>query len=359
MPHSQSWASLQQGITTVLESMHPYWKQESELAQLVENHRALSASDYSLAFDEDMAQLDQLIRGLQAIKKRVSHNSEHTQRLGELIDFLQLYRKDFPNQTAEQSFERIQVLRQWLFWLPVSMLRGGESDLSALAVLAQFFAVGVALDRFYPEMGGAYLGAISIGPIEETYRILATQSASAPFNAELQLAMTLMDLPRHIVARYRSLLAWSPRPSVEHYSPGPPSPYHALPEYPLASSSSPASNSPSYAAYTPPLQSPPAVTVAGSPYHLADGYVTAAPSHTLYPPSPQLLDTHDAHLGLSDLNHAGAIPHTSAYTPPYGDDVLCADMPRAGGTLGLNMDVYPQTHSFEMPGMVAPEPCWS
>lgn len=359
MPTSQSWASLQQGISTVLESMHPYWKQESEVAQLVENNRALSASDYSLAFDEDMAQVDQTIHALQIVQKRVSHNPEHSQRMGELIEFVQQFRKDFPNQTSEQAFERIQVLRQWLFWLPASMLRGGDSDLNALAILAQFFAVGVALDRFYPEMGSAYLGAISIGPIEETYRILATRNPSDPFNAELRLAMTLMDLPRHIVGRYRSLLAWSPRPSIEHYSPRPPSPYHGLPEYPLASSSSPASVSPSYAAYTPPLQSPPAVTVAGSPFHLADSYVTAAPSHVLYPPSPQLLDTHDAHLRLSDLSHAGSIPHSSSYTPPYGGDVLCADMPRADGTLGLNMDVYPQTHSFEMPGMVTPEPCWT
>lgn len=339
--------------------MHPYWKQESELAQLVENHRTLSASDYSLGFDEDMAQLDQLIRGLQTTKKRISHNLEHSQRLGELIEFVQLYRKDFPTQTSEQSFERIQVLRQWLFWLPTSMLRGSESDLNALAVLAQFFAAGVALDRFYPEMGGAYLGAISIGPIEETYRILATHSASDPFNAELRLAMTLMELPRHIVGQYRSLLVWSPRPSIEHYSSGSPTPHHGLSDCPLASSSSPASDSPSYAAYTPPLQSPPAITVAGSPYPLADGYVTTAPSHFVYPPSPQLLDTHDAHLGLSGLNHTGTIPHSSPYTPPYGGDILCADMPRADGTLGLNVDVYPQTHSFEIPGMVAPEPCWS
>lgn len=338
--------------------MHPYWKQESELAQLAENHRALSASDYSLGFDEDMAQLDQLIHGLQTTKKRVSHNLEHCQRLGKLLDFVQLYHKDFSTQTSEQSFERIQVLRQWLVWLPTSMLRGGESGPSALAVLAQFFAAGVALDRFYPEMGGAYLGAISIGPIEEIHRILATHSASDPFNAELRLALGLMDLPRHIVERYRSLLVWSPRPSIEHYS-GSPTPRHGILDCPLASSSSPASDSPSYAAYTPPLQSPPAITAAGSSYPLADGYVTAAPSHSLYPPSPQLLDTHDTHLGLSDLNHTGTIPHSSPYTPPYGDDVLCAGMPRANGTLGLNVDVYPQTHSFEMPGVAAPEPCWS
>lgn len=336
--------------------MHPFLKQESELAQLVENQRTLTVSDYSLSPEEDVNQLDQTIRALQLTQKRVAHNLEHSQRLGELVEFVQQFRKDFPTQTSDQAFERIQILRQWLFWLPPSLLRGGESDLNALAIVAQFFAVGVVLDRFFPEMGGAYLGALSIPPIEEIYNILFTTSSADPYNAELRLS--LMDLPRHVVARYRSRLAWSPRPSIEHYSPGPSSPYHhGLHEYPLTSSS-PASASPSYAAYTPPLQSPPAVTVAGSPYHLADNYVTAAPSHTLYPPSPQLVDTHDTHLGLSDLSHTNSIPH-SAYTPPYGGDVLCGDMPRTNGGIGLNMDVYSQTQPFEMPGMVAPEPCWT
>ncbi|KAJ5167318.1 uncharacterized protein N7482_006099 [Penicillium canariense] len=355
----QSWLSLQQGLSSVLETMYPMWKHESEIVQFIDNQHALSAADIPVSFDEDLRQLDQTIHALQISQKRVSHHAEHSQRLGELIDFVQKFRKEFPTQTSEQAFERIQILRQWLFWLPPSLLRNGETELSALSILSQFFAVGIAIDRFYPEMGGSYLGALSIGPIEETYRILGAHSATDPFNAELRLAMTLMDLPRHSVARYRSRLAWSPRPSVEHYSPGPPSPYHGLHEYSIPSSSSPASASPSYAAYTPPLQSPPAVTVAGSPFHLADGYVTAAPSHTLYPPSPQLLDTHDAQLGLSELSHGGSIPHSAAFTPPYGGDVLCADMPRPDGALGLNMEVYPQTHAFELPGMVAPEPCWT
>ncbi|KAJ5614631.1 hypothetical protein N7528_008285 [Penicillium herquei] len=355
----QSWVSLQQGISSVLESMHPYWKQESELVQLVENQRALSAgSDYSLSIDDDLHQLDQTIHGLQIAQKRVSHNPEHAQRLSELVDYVQQFRKDYPKQTSDQVFERIQILRRWLFWLPASMLRGGDSDINALAVLSQFFAVGVALDHFYPEMGGAYLGALSIGPIEETYRILAAHSTTDPYNAELRLAMTLMDLPRRAVAHYRNRLAWSPRPSVEHYSPGPSSPYHGhgLHEYPLVSSSSPASASPSYAAYTPPLQSPPAVTVASSPFHL-DGYITAAPSHTLYPPSPQLLDTHDPTLGLTELTHSNILPSSSAYTPPYGAEALC-DMPRQD-EMALNMDMYAQAHHFDIPGMVTPETCWS
>ncbi|CAL5866877.1 uncharacterized protein PFLUO_LOCUS1088 [Penicillium psychrofluorescens] len=364
----QSWASLQQGISTVLESMHPFWRQQSELARLVEDQRALKITDLSpgtsesRVLDEEVAQLDQTIQALKLTQKRVSHNPEHSQRLGELLDFVQKFREDLPTQTPEQSFERSIILRRWLFWLPPSMLHGGDSEIAALAILSQFFAVGVKLDRFFPEMGGAYLGPLSVGPIGEIYRIIVAHSATDPFSADLRLALTLMDLPRRAVARYRSRPGGS---IAEHYSPSPSSPYpHALHDYPLASSSSPVSASTSHAAYTPPLQSPPSVTVAGSSFHLSDGgYMTAASSlHSLYPPSPQLqLDTSDAQLGLPGLgHHVGSISPSSAFTPPYADDLLCADMPHADGTLGLNMIYpHPQTHSFEVPGLVAPESCWT
>ncbi|KAJ5901674.1 hypothetical protein N7495_002202 [Penicillium taxi] len=364
----QSWVSLQQGISTVLESMHPFWKQESELVQLVESHRTLCASEYCFSTDEDLVQLEQTVHALKISQKRVSHKAEYSQRLGELIEFVQKFRKDFPTQSSEQTIERIQVLRRWIFWLPASMSRSGETDLSALSILAQFFAVGVALDRFYPEMGGAYLGALSIPPIEEIHRILAAHSASDPYNAELRLALSLMDLPLHIVDIYRSRLAWShPHPSIEHYSPAPPSPYHNMHEYPMASSSSPASASPSNAAYTPPIQSPPAVTVAGSPYHLADtGYVSTVSSQsqshshshsqTLYSSSPHLLDHHDQQL-LPNLSHTSMNQHqhhhqhnASAYTPRYGHGPICVEMPHHDGTLGLNVDLYQQPHSYKLPG---------
>lgn len=350
--------------------MHPYWKQESDLAQFIENQRASGMMDISMAgayqpLDEDMVHLDQTIRALRTSHKRVSHSLEYSQRLGELIDFTQKFRDNFPNQTLEQSFESIQTLRRWLFWLPPSMLRNGESDISVLPVLAQFFAIGICLDRFFPELGGAYLGALSIGPVEDICRIMAAHNAADPFNTELPLALSLMELPRGMISRYRSRLPWSPRSSVDHYSPGPPSPYrHPLHEYPFVGTSSPASASPSYAAYTPPLHSPPAVTIANSPFPLQDGYVSAPPSHSLYPPSPQLLDSHDVQLGLSDFGHGHgpshhhAVPHSASYTPPYGE-VMCADLPRGDGTLGLNMEVYPQTHPFEIPGLVASASLWT
>ncbi|KAL4893729.1 hypothetical protein BDV59DRAFT_192886 [Aspergillus ambiguus] len=356
----QSWASLQQGLTTVLNSMHPMWKQESELAIFLENQRYLGCTNAPLRpgyqfHDDDLVSLDQTIVALQNAQKQVGHNLEHYRRMSELVEFVRHFRNDLLSQAPEQAFERMQPLRRWLFWLPPAMLRGGDSDMGALAILAQFFAVGVALDSLFPDLGGAYLGPLSVGPIEEIYRVIVTRSATDPFNPELQLASALMDLPSHIVAKYKSRLQWSPRTSMDHFTPPPPSPYHNIQDYRVTSSSSPSSTSATYAPYTPPLQSPPAVTIASSPFDMTGAYVTA-PGQSLYPPSPRLLSDHRE--DLSDYSHAGSLQHSPAFPPPLVDEMACG-LSRVDESLGLNLDLYSGVPDPVIGGYDTPEPVWS
>ncbi|PLB48855.1 putative C6 transcription factor [Aspergillus steynii IBT 23096] len=354
----QSWASLQQGLTTVLNSMPPMWKQESELAMFLENQRYLGCTNTPVMTgyqfqDEDLASLEHTILALQNVQKRVGHNPEHYRRIGELLDFVRHFQRDLLSQTPEQAFERVQPLRRWLFWLPPAMLRGGEADFGALAIIAQFFGIGVTLDSLFPDLGGAYLGPLSVAPIEEIYRIIVTRSAADPFNPDLQVASALMELPRHIVAKYKSRLQWSPRTSIDHYSPAPPSPYHNIQDYRLASSSSPSSTSATYAPYTPPLQSPPAVTIANSPFDVTGTYVTAPGTQSLYPPSPRLLS--DPREDLSDYSHHnGSLQHSPAF-PPYIDDVACGGVDTS---LGMDLGYYEEPHAM-VGGFSGPEPVWN
>ncbi|KAL2802485.1 hypothetical protein BJX63DRAFT_113919 [Aspergillus granulosus] len=334
-----SWASLQQGVTSVLDSMPQMWKQGSELALYLDNQRYLANPPVLAGYrfqDEDLANLDHTIMTLQTVQKRVAHNHEHYRRLGELLEFVRQIQRDILSLTAEQAFERVQPLRQWLFWLPPAMLRGGDGDTGALAILAQFFAVGVALDTLFPDLGGAYLGPLSVGPIDEIYRTIYSRNAATPYNPDVQLAMSLMDLPRHLASQYRARGQWSPRPS-DYYSPSPPSPFQTIQDYRLASSSSPSSTSAPYTPYTPPLQSPPAVTIASSPFEVSASYVTAPGSVSLYP-SPRLLsDTRDE---PSDCNPA-SLQHSPTYPPPYLEDIVCGPVSRVDGGLGVHpLDIY-------------------
>lgn len=343
----QSWASLQKGITTVLSTMHPVWKQKSEIAQFLESQRYLGCTNSpamsGFQFQEkNLASVDRTITALENAQEQVLHShQEHYCRIGELLDFLRHFRKNLPKQTPQEAFECVQPLRQWLFWLPPAMLRGGETDISALAILSQFFATAVTLDAVFPDLGGAYLGPLSMGPIEDIYRIIAARNTTDPFNPELQLALALMDLPQQAVAQYKSRLYLSQRSSIDYTSPPPPSPYAPVQDFQAASSSSP-STSPSFTPYTPPLHSPPEVGVATSPFEFVD-YVTA-PTQALYPPSPGLLS--ESCEDVSDFSSA------------YPDDVLCSGgLSRTNDTLGMIFGYYPPPETNR--DLLAPESNWA
>lgn len=329
-----SWTSLQQGVTSVLDSMPHAWKQDSEIAMFLESQRFLaSANSPATCFrsqDEDLASLGSAIIALQTVQKRVIHNHEHYRRIGDLLEFLRHFQHDVLSLNAEQAFERVQLLRQWMFWLPPAMLRGGDGDTGALAILAQFFGVGVALDSVFPDLGGAYLGPMSVGPIEEIYRTICARNSTVPYNPEIQLALSIMDLPRHLAAKCRARLQWSPRPSVDFFSPPPTSPLQ-IQDFRLAASSSPSSVSASYTSCTPPLQSPPALTMASSPFEVPAPYVSAPNSASLYPPPTLFSDTRE---DLSDCSH-GSLQHSPSYAPSYLEDMVCG-VSRTDNDLGLN-----------------------
>lgn len=353
----RSWASLQHGLTTVLNSMHPIWKQESDLARSLENDRALGCSNSPVTtgfqfHEEDLASLDHIIPALQNVQKRVGHNQEHYVRIEELIELLRHFRKVLPNSTPEQAFECVQPLRRWLFWLPPAMLRGGNTDVDALAIIAQYYGVGVAIDGLFPDMGGAYLGPLSIRPIEDIYRIIVTRATTDPFDPSLELSRSLMDLPQRIVHKYRNRLQWSPRASVDHYSPGPSSPYHSVQDYRV--SSSPSSTSATYAPYTPPLQSPQSVTIASSPTDITGTCVTAPASQALYP-SPRLLSQSRGEMPA--FSQSGSL-HATGYTPTYVDEMICG-IPRIEGSIGASSGIYNESHPVHVGGLVATEPCWT
>lgn len=348
-----NWASLQHGLTTILNSIPPVWKQESELARYLEDERSMGYPKSSLMAgfqvqDEDLANLDHTILALQGVQKRVSHNQEYYSRIGELLDFVQHFRKVLPTQSLKQAFESVQPLRRWLFWLPPAMLRGGGADINALAIIAQFYGVAVALDSLFPDMGGAYLGPLSIAPIEDIYRLILSRNTTDPFNPGLQLSLSIMDLPRHIANRYRNRLHWSPRPSMDHYSPAPPSPYSGIHDY-RVSSSSPSSTSATYAPYTPPLQSPPAVAIATSPLE-----VSGPGTQALYPPSPRLYSQRD---DLPALTHSTSIP-TPAFSSAYVDDAVCS-LPPMETAIGLSLGFYNDPPAVQPGGLVPTEPCWT
>ncbi|KAI4213818.1 MAG: hypothetical protein LQ351_003512 [Letrouitia transgressa] len=62
---------------------------------------------------------------------------------------------------AGQLFEKLQPLRAWLFWMPINMLVSDSVRGSEMVLLAQLYAVALAVDSSIPELRGAALGSLT------------------------------------------------------------------------------------------------------------------------------------------------------------------------------------------------------
>jgi hypothetical protein len=171
------------------------WREESHLAVFIESQQYLRVIDLSRARDrfdhKDLSTLQDITIAVRSIQGHVYPSHKHYLRINELLLFLQNLSTNLLSLPVTQAFGRVQLIRQWLFWLPAAMLRDG--DTISLAILAQFCAVGVALDYLFPELGGAYLGPLFAGPMEELSRIVYERSVIAPLAMDVQLSLDLME----------------------------------------------------------------------------------------------------------------------------------------------------------------------
>ncbi|KAJ6016439.1 hypothetical protein N7540_011030 [Penicillium herquei] len=204
-PDRSSWITMQKSISTVLQSASTLWKPQSEITQFIRSRRALAIPSTWFQPDGNFDYLDQVIQGLQVNRDLVSHNPILFDRLGELTAFFTRMRWEIPNQTPDTIFERIQSLQEWLFWLPISMSRDCGLDIITLAVLAQFFAAGMALSPFCPQTsqtGDSFLCALSVEPLNEISQVLAMSYVTDPLDESHHLATLLMQAPIRILEDY-------------------------------------------------------------------------------------------------------------------------------------------------------------
>ena len=244
------------------------WAHESKIADYVESQRSTGVRTPGTPslppaqpHSDDLARLDQATTALRDLRLRLANISELSNTISALLGFLQDLRRDFPLQAPGEGFERLQELRLWLFWLPPRLLQPGESELGGLAVLAHFFGVALALDPLFPEIGGSYLGSMSVSPIEEIHRVLLAKSAAHPLDTGVMTALSLMEVPCRTMSNYKAKRDFL-IPRAQSYQASPHSPY-STPAAPSVASS----GSMPLSVYTQsPIQSPANAVSQGSPY---------------------------------------------------------------------------------------------
>lgn len=206
------------------------WMHQSELAKFLDSQRALARTRAPATPSvsglppqrpsiEELNRLNDMIAALHNLRLRLESFPELVQHVDEVMEYVQQLQQDFPLQGPSQAFDRLVQLRSMIFWLPTSIL-SLESDLGALAMLSHFFALALVLEPLFPEIGGAYLGNISLDPLEKVCQLVQSRSAAMPHGTSLQTALSMMEVPMQIAYAYRQShrSMASPAPPYRHLS---------------------------------------------------------------------------------------------------------------------------------------------
>ncbi|RYP07060.1 hypothetical protein DL764_002751 [Monosporascus ibericus] len=211
----RSWTQLMQGTSTVIDAMEP-WKHESQFGEFIAESSTFPTAPPSPTPDhkpnqphkEDLEAFQRTINQLSKVEAHLKQNKEDTKLIQQLTSFMKGARKITPIQSISDQFDRLQPLRTWLFWLPVMCLKQNGASPSALIVIAHYYTAAILMERLFPEIGAAYFGSLSIGPVEEIARRLLSINVSGSLEGDVQTPLTLMEFPIDTVNEFRSRMGW-------------------------------------------------------------------------------------------------------------------------------------------------------
>ena len=193
------------------------WKDESQFGDFIAEQSTFptappspspGAKKLSTPRRADLDSLQSAYAQLQKVEVYLKENHEDVKAIQQLMTFVRGVRKVSPSHTAAQRFEMLNPLRAWLFWLPVMFLQQTRGSPSALVILAHYYTVALIVEPLFPEVGAAYFGSLSLGPIEEIARRLFSINVSQTSEADLQTPLNLMEYPIDMVANFRSRMGW-------------------------------------------------------------------------------------------------------------------------------------------------------
>ncbi|CAK7220712.1 hypothetical protein SBRCBS47491_004280 [Sporothrix bragantina] len=224
----RSWTQLMQGTRSVIEAMDP-WKHESQFGDFIAESSTFPTAPPSPVPDhkpsqprkEDLEVFQRTIQQLQKVETFLKHNKQDFQAISQLITFLKGARKE-SNTPVAQQFARLRPLRDWLFWNPVRFFQNAGASPASLISIAHLYTVALVMERLFPEIGAAYFGSLSIGPVEEIARRLLSINVNGAYEGDVQTPLTLMEFSIDVVSEFRSRMGWvnpTRTPSFPQFNP--------------------------------------------------------------------------------------------------------------------------------------------
>nr|POF24078.1 hypothetical protein CFP56_55014 [Quercus suber] len=204
----RSWSSLRAGVQSVLSTMQS-WKHESIFVEYItdddmfasslRSHQRRSSMDQA----ESTVTVQNIIASLQMLQMSLAGQEYELDRVNQLITYIQqLQTVKFP-QSPEEQFNNLYQLRKWLFWTPAALLQRQGSQGAALLTVAHYYAVALAIEPLFPDLGQAFISGLALGSLESIFSVTNAMAEHGLHAASLEIA-SLMQFPRQAAMNYRS-----------------------------------------------------------------------------------------------------------------------------------------------------------
>ena len=305
------------------------WKDDSNFLSYITQHPAFfsptPAHPSSMSFDDESLYL--ATNAIHRLSSRLPETHPLSRRLKEILDFTQEIQTCSATMRTEQLFEKLQPLRAWLFWMPVTLIQADEIDNSEMILLAQLYTIALAIDSSIPELGGAALGSLTVDAIQKIDdKLRHCQSIGYGYSPESADLDEMMQFSRLMLTRYR--LEGPESHELSQQIHGPQSPYGfqhlsigSLPSTPGFAPGTPAGYPQSISGYPGhysmlPSHSFEDLSVPASPF-LRYGSPASRPHSQILEASPRLSDVSFEKRPSSLHSFRGDSP---AYSPGYIDD---------------------------------------
>ncbi|KAH6876799.1 hypothetical protein B0T10DRAFT_532512 [Thelonectria olida] len=222
----RSWIQLMQGTSSVIGAMDS-WKHESQFGDFIAESSTFLMVPPSPGKDlrpqaDDLGAFQRTLEQIQRVEAYLKHRKEDMTHIQDIIGFLRDSRKISSTLSIAQQFERLQPLRTWLFWRPVSYLQNYHGSPNSLVVVTHLYTVALLTERLFPGIGAAYFGSLIISPIEEITRRLMAINVLNGAKCELQTPLKLIGFPIDMVDEFRSRMGRAQpegTPSVRQHDP--------------------------------------------------------------------------------------------------------------------------------------------
>ena len=186
------------------------WKHESLFSELIAEEDLVTEAfrkhrrRTSLNSTDRGVTLQNIVQALQRLQTGLGGHDMESHWIGQLLSYVCSIQAAAPAATPEEQFNHLYMLRKWLFWVPVSLMRRPGGKGPAMLTIAHFYATALTLEPLFPDLGLAFCSALTLQPLETIISVTsAMQSEQGMDSASLEIA-SMMQFPQQAAYSYRS-----------------------------------------------------------------------------------------------------------------------------------------------------------